>query len=228
MPESADSATLRGKDPIEGRIVEERLIPARGYGAFQVQRGRVIRFVDVEGQQVPDVLLFNLHNVKERLSTGYSLSLNRSGNLTTGHTLYSIDCNAMATIVGDTVGQHYWGGGFCSEAVNFARYGVRGTPNCRDNLTDALKPYGFTKEDVTDGCCLNFFMNLGERPDGTRGTELPFSQAGDYVDLRAEMDLLVAISACPQDRNPCNAFNPTPIGVVIYEPAPATAPGDRG
>ena len=228
MAETTGSTALHGKDPVEGRIVQEHLIPARGYAAFEVQRGQVIRFVDVEGQQVPDVLLFNLHNVKERLSTGYSLSLNRSGNLTTGHTLYSIDCNAMATIVADTVGQHYWGGGFCSEPVNFARYGVRGTQNCRDNLTEALKPYGFTKEDVTDGCCLNFFMNLGERPDGSRGTELPFSQAGDYVELRAEMDLLVAISACPQDRNPCNAFNPTPIGVVIYEPAASAAPGDRG
>jgi uncharacterized protein len=215
---SAPQAGGQGIAAIAGSVVEERVIPARGYGAFEVQRGQIVRIVDVEGQQVPDILVYNRHNLKECLSTGYSLSLNKAQNLTTGHTLYSIDCNPLATIVADTVGRHFWGGGFCSEPLNVARFGDPGIGNCRDNLAAALAPYGLAKDDITDGCCLNLFMNLGPRPDGGYGVDLPFSRAGDYLEMRAEMDLLLAISACPQDRNACNAFNPTPIGVVIYTP----------
>jgi uncharacterized protein YcgI (DUF1989 family) len=172
----------------------------------------------VEGQQVADVILLNRHDLKERLSIRYSLTLNAQSNLTTGHTLYSIDCNPLATIVGDSVGRHDWGGAFCSEPLNRLRYGAAGTPNCRDNFARVLAGYGFEKADVTDGCNLNLFMNFEVRPDGSRGVGLPFSAAGDYFDLRAEMDLLVAVSACPQELNPCNAYNPTPVRAIAYQP----------
>ncbi len=62
-------------------------------------------------------------------------------------------------------------------------------------------------------------MNVVQYPDGRYEIEEPISKPGDYIDFRAEMDLFVAISNCPQERNPCNGFNPTPLKVVAYQPA---------
>jgi uncharacterized protein YcgI (DUF1989 family) len=216
-------AEAQGKDPVRGRIVQHRVIPAQSSGAVDVARGQVVRIVDVEGQQVPDVLVYDRHNLKRQLSMRYSLIINGKVGLSTGDTLYDLDCEPVATIVADTVGKHWWGGAFCSEALHAFWRGKRGLPGCRENLARALEPYGLTKDDVRDGGCLNLFMNF--QPGGESGTDglgrigLPFSQAGDYLELRAERDLLVAISACPDESAPTNGYHPTPIGVVVYEPA---------
>jgi uncharacterized protein YcgI (DUF1989 family) len=208
----------RGAAPVLGSLVQETLVPAREYAAFELLNGQVMRIVDVEGQQVADVSIFNLHNLRERLSVQYTKSLNNAAMPTTGHVLYSLDCNRLATIVADTVGDHDWNGGFCSEPLNFLRYGERGTRNCRDNLTMAVAPYGLSKQDVTEGCNVAFFMHRVPGPDGSFTIGRPTSRPGDHVELQAERDLLVAISACPQHRNPCNGFDPTAVGVVIYAP----------
>jgi uncharacterized protein YcgI (DUF1989 family) len=88
--------------------------------------------------------------------------------------------------------------------------------NCADNLTKAFKPHGIVREDFNFDCCFNVFMNLTFKPDGTMKLEEPLSKAGDYIDLRAEMDCLIAISNCPQDQNPCNGFNPTPLQIQVF------------
>ncbi|MEA2622508.1 MAG: uncharacterized protein QOH61_1418 [Chloroflexota bacterium] len=204
---------------IEGRVMQETLIPAREYGTFELYHGQVMRIIDVEGEQVPDVTLLDLRNLSERLSTQYTKSLNNVAMPTVGHHLYSLECNRLATIVADTVGDHDWSGGFCSEPLNFLRYGVRGTRNCRDNLAFALAPYGLTKRDVTEGANIAFFMHRVPGEDGSFKIGPPSSKAGDYVEIQAVRDVLVAISACPQDRGPTNGFNPTSVGIVIYDPA---------
>jgi uncharacterized protein YcgI (DUF1989 family) len=218
-PMSDPSLPIAGSAPIDGRVVQETLIPAREYATFELYHGQVMRVVDVEGQQVPDVTILDLRNVAERLSCQYTRSLNNAAMPTTGHHLYSNECARLATIVSDTVGDHDWNGGFCSEPLNFVRYGVRGTRNCRDNLALALAPYGLGKKDVTEGSNVAFFMHRLPGEDGSFRIGPPSSVAGDHVEIRAIRDLLVAISACPQDRGPTNGFNPTSVGVVIYEPA---------
>ena len=122
----------------------------------------------------------------------------------------------MFTIVEDKIGLHYSGGGFCSEEVNYIRYNVRNTRNCADNLTMAFGPYGIRREDFDFDCCFNMFMNLTFEPDGFMKLQEPLSKPGDYVDLRAEMDCIIGISNCPQDRNPCNGFNPTPLQIQVF------------
>lgn len=211
-------ADIQGKAPVRGRVVAEALIPAKAYAAFEVQQGQVIRVVDVEGEQVPDVVFFNRQNLDEKTSMQYSRSLNRAAMLTTGHYMYSLECNRLAKIVGDTVGVHDLNGAFCSEPLNYVRYGERGTRNCRDNLAMAVAPYGLTKKDITEGCCLAPFMTRVVGEDGSFTIGPPASRAGDYIEFQAEMDLLVAVSACPTWRNPCNGFNPTSVGVIVYEP----------
>jgi uncharacterized protein len=223
MSVSTTPPNVEGKDPVRGQIVRQQVIPACQYGAFEVARGEVIRIVDLEGRQVPDVMAHNRHRIKESLSTRYSLSLNGKTSLSTGDTLYSFLCNPLATIVGDTVGRHFWGGNFCSEGLRFRWTGVHGLPNCRDNLVAALTSYGLLADDIRDGGCLNPFMNYQVGDDRSRDGLVrigpAFSQAGDYFELRAEEDLVVAISACPDDTSAVNDHTPTAIGVVVYRAA---------
>jgi uncharacterized protein YcgI (DUF1989 family) len=217
---AADSSvSMTGKDPIAGRIVQLQVISAKGSGAFEVKQGQLIRIVDIEGKQVPDVIVFDRADLRTQISVRYSLSMNAKQNLTAGDTLYNLECEPMVSIIRDSVGKHWWGGAFCSEELRHFWHGEWGLKGCRDNFADALAPYGITREHIRDGGCLNFFMNMGSAGiDGSKSMGAPFSNAGDYVDLRAERDVLVAISACPDDRTPVNDFRCKPLAVVVYAP----------
>ena len=205
--------------PIPGVIAKEWVIPAKEYSAFTMRRGQVLRFVDVEGQQVPDLACFNQHDLTEHLNLGNSLLLNKRREFRKGDVLYSVTCNPMMTVMDYSNGESYSYGPMCSEELNRIRYGVPGTRNCRDNFAMALAPWGFNRLQIPNAFVP--FMRVTVGPDGTMEIQEPTSQPGDFYDLRAEMDLLVAISNCPQERNPCNAFKPTPTGVIIYEPSEA-------
>ena len=203
-------------DAVPGKILREQVIAPKEYLGLELLKGQVLRIVDVEGKQVPDVVSFNLHDPAEKQSCNNSRLIQKRWLLTTGHVLYSDEGNEMMTIVADTVGVHHASGGCCNEGANFRRYGVRGTRNCRENLALAAAPLGITQKDVPGAFAP--FMNVVQYPDGRYEIEEPISKPGDYLDLRAEMDLFVAISNCPQERNPCNGFNPTPLKIVAYQP----------
>jgi len=213
MADKVDSSNVPGK------IVKEVYIPAREYAALEVKKGQIVRFIDIEGQQVFDVTVFNLNDLQERQSCWHTRGINETWRITEGHSVYSQLANKMYTIIDDKVGKNVYDGGFCTEEINYVRYGIRGTRNCRDNLTMAVAPYGLTRKDIQeDGNC-GLMMDLAPAPDGSYIIREPIKQPGRYVDFLAEMDLLVAISNCPQERNPCNAFNPTPVKVIVYEKA---------
>jgi uncharacterized protein YcgI (DUF1989 family) len=205
-----------GHDVVGRKLVDE-VIPARTARAYTMTRGTVMRVIDSEGQQAADVVAYNLHELEEALSTEITTVALRTTSPSTGKILYSTEWRPMFTIVGDTVGTNYLPGAICSDEANVFRYGVRGTLNCRDNLAAALAPWGVTKRQVQGA--LGAFLNLTYWPDGRTDILEPISKPGDYVELRAEMDLLVGVSACPQVNNICNAWNPTPLGVVVYEPS---------
>ena len=199
-------------------VAHEEVIPARGATAFTMYPGQVCRVIDVEGKQVPDFICFNRHNLDDKLSVQNTQLINGTIFITTGHHLFSTECRELMTIVADTVGIHDLISGSCSEYTNAYRYGVRGTPSCRGNFERVLKPYGLRIGEIPYS--FNIFMNVPVASDGKTGIQEPESRAGDYIDLRANVDLLVAISNCPQERNPCNGWNPTPLKVVVYEPEP--------
>ena len=200
-----------------GRVVRETVIPARWYLALELDRGQVLRIVDVEGQQVADVVFFNRNNLAEKFSPNNTVTLNRNIYLSNGGKLYSDQANVMCSIVADTVRRHDLLAGACSIGTNTVRYGDKaiGKATCRGNLTLALSPYGIPMKDVP--YTFNVFMNWPVSEDGTYTPDSPRSKAGDYLDLRAEMDLIVAISNCPQELNPCNGFEPTALKVVVFE-----------
>ena len=204
------------RHPVPGAIVTEWVIPAKEHAAFAMRRGQVLRFVDVEGQQVPDLVCFNEKDLTEHLNMGNSLLLNKRRELRKGDVLYAVTCNPMMTIVDYSNGESYSYGPMCSEELNRIRYGVPGTRNCRDNFARALAPWGIGYRQIPNAFVP--FMRVAVGPDGTMEIQEPTSQPGDFYDLRAEMDLLAAVSNCPQERNPCNAFKPTPTGIIIYQP----------
>ncbi|MBI2370968.1 MAG: urea carboxylase-associated family protein [Deltaproteobacteria bacterium] len=211
----AKSVEEAGK--VAGQVQLEHVIPAREYYALKMTRGQTLRVIDVEGQQVMDYVAFSLHDPTEKLSVIWTNMFNRSWKITKGHVLYTNRANAMFKIVEDTVRTNYSGGAFCTEQANHFRYGVSGTRNCADNLANAFAPHGIQRKDIDEGSCFNIFMHVAYDPDGTFEIRAPISKAGDYVDLEAQMDALVGMSCCPQERNPCNAFNPTPMKIILYQ-----------
>lgn len=200
-----------------GRVLRRETIPAREYTAFEVKRGQILRVISLEGKQCADVISFNLDNLEERLHNARGTRLNSTYKPTVGHMAYSDDCNPMFKIVADTLGENFFGDSMCSDEMNFVRYGVRGTRNCRDNLAMAVKDWGIQKRQLPGAFAP--FMSVSFAPSGETHIIDNKARPGDYIDLQAEMNLLFAISNCPQNLNPVNGFKPTPIGIVVFEPA---------
>jgi urea carboxylase-associated protein 1 len=188
-----------------------------------VPEGHVLRIVDLEGRQAVDFLCYRAADPSERYNAADTMKLAGTIFLTTGHGLYSDLGRRLFTIVADTCGRHDTIGGCCSAESNRLRYGVEGTPNCRDNFLRALARFGLGKKDIVAN--VNFFMNVPVGPDGSMAIADGRSRPGDHVDLRAETDVLAAISNCPQIYNPCNGGHPTPIRVLVYRPAGITPAG---
>ncbi|MBI4319388.1 MAG: urea carboxylase-associated family protein [Chloroflexi bacterium] len=218
-PLEREQLYLAQKADVPGDVVEEILIPARGYLPARVLKtGQIARVIDVEGEQVADVILWDANNLEDFSSCVYTLGIYGTWRISRGHSIYSRYCSKMATITDDTVGVHCFGRGFCNAELNALRYGVEATPNCRGNLAAAMGGYGFTRNDIQVDACFCLFMNFPYEADGRFVIREPVSKPGDYVDLLAERDLVMAVSNCPSERNPCNAYNPTLLKVVIYNP----------
>lgn len=193
----------------------EEVVPARAPWAHPVKAGQVLRIVDLEGNQAVDFLCYSLDDPDERYSAAATISAQGNIFLSTGTVLYSNEGNPMMTIVADTCGRHDTIGGACSCESNTVRYGhhTKHQHACVENFLLALSPYGRGKRDLVGN--INWFMNVPVMEDGTLGIVDGISAPGKLVEVRAEMDVLAVISNCPQINNPCNGFNPTPIGVSI-------------
>jgi uncharacterized protein len=183
-----------------------------------VEQGQILRIVDLEGNQAVDTLFYNAHNTEERYSAVDTIRAQGNIYLTTGTPLRSNLGASMLTIIEDTCGRHDTLGGTCSAESNSVRYALekRHMHSCRDNFLLALARHdrGLSKRDLPSN--INFFMNVPVTSDGALRFADGIPAAGRYVQLRAQMDVLVLISNCPQLNNPCNAFNPTPIQILIW------------
>ena len=189
------------------------VIPPGGHWSRIVPAGQTLRIVDLEGCQAVDFLCYNATRPEERYNAADTMKIAGSIFLTKGVALYSGLGRKLFTIVDDTVGYHDTIGGCCSEESNFVRYGVRGTPNCRDNFLQALAPFDLGLRDIVAN--VNWFMYVPVEPTGAMAIVPGRSKPGDHVELRAETDALAVISNCPQVHNPANNFRPTPIRVLV-------------
>ena len=184
-----------------------------------VRRGQTFRILDLEVNQAVDTLFYRAANPVERYSATETILAQRRLYLTTGTQLRSNEGNTLLTIVADTCGRHDTLGGACSAESNTVRYSLdKGyMHNCRDSFLLALarNEYGLSKRDLSSN--INFFMNVPVTPSGGLTFADGISAAGRYVEMRAETDVIVLISNCPQLNNPCNGYNPTPIEVLTWK-----------
>jgi uncharacterized protein len=202
---------------IGGEIVHDEIVAARRPWGRMIAKGDVLRLIDLEGQQAVDFLCYNAADLTDRYSTMNTVKVQGNVYVGKGTVLYSDAGAALFTVVADTLGRHDTLYGCCSEANNFLRYGVRGTPSCYANFQEILATFGLDKSAIVSN--LNFFMQVPVGADGGAGVAADVSPPGSMVDLRAECDVLAVLSNCPQMHNPCNGYNPTPIRVIVYRPA---------
>ena len=185
----------------------------------EIKKGQVLRILDLKGNQAVDTLFYSASDPEQRYDANNTIREQGNIYLSSGTALLSNQGNLMLTIVADTCGRHDTLGGACSAESNTVRYALekRHMHSCRDSFLMALADWdnGLSKRDLSSN--INFFMNVPVSPDGGLTFEDGISEAGRYVEMRAEMDVIVLISNCPQLNNPCNAYNPTPVEVLVWE-----------
>ena len=210
--------------PLEATAARyRRIVPAGDYWMHVVRKGETFRIVDIEGNQAVDTLFFNADDPAEHYSASDTIREQANIYLSTGTVLQSNLCRPMLTITADLVGHHDTIGGACSTESNTVRYALekKSMHACRDSFLLAIaenESYGLTKRDITHN--INFFMNVPVTPDGGLEFADGLSAPGKYVEMLAEMNVIVLISNCPQLNNPCNSYNPTPIEVLIWGAGP--------
>lgn len=182
-----------------------------------VREGHTLRIIDLEGNQAVDTLLYNAHNFADRYSAVDTICAQGNIYLTTGSKLLTQNGTVLMTIVEDQCGRHDTLGGACSQESNMVRYdiGKRYMHACRQTFLKYGLAAGLDKRDLAHN--INFFMNVPVTPEGKLTFEDGLSAPGKYLDLRAATDTLVLISNCPQLNNPCNAYNPTPVRLIVTD-----------
>jgi urea carboxylase-associated protein 1 len=214
------ASQLKTSELDPGRATIDVTIPAGEPWLHQLERGQFLRIVDLEGNQAVDTVFFAADDPQEHYSLTHTIQAQGALYLGVGTRIMSSEGRSMLTIVADTCGRHDTLGGACSCESNTVRYALEKRPmhSCRDNFMAAAMAGGpLTKRDVASN--INFFMNVPVTPEGGLTFEDGISAPGKYVEMRAEMDVTVLISNCPQLNNPCNAYNPTPVRCLIWDAA---------
>jgi len=198
--------------------VLDEIVPARAPWAAVVKQGHTLAIVDLGGNQAVDFLVYGYPDTSERYSATETIAAQGNVFLTTGSVLRSTEGTPLMTVVADDCGRHDTVGGACSKESNTLRYGhhTRHQHACVENFLAAGAPYGLGKRDLVSN--INWFMNVPVEQDGTLGIVDGISRPGLTVTLRAESDVLVLVSNCPQINNPCNGFDPTPVRMVVSAP----------
>lgn len=205
------------------KVVLEQVIPSRDSFALEMTRGQFLRVIDVMGKQVSDLVAFNRENYKERLAAYWTRTRNYPkkipGRVTVGDVLYSSRSRPLMTITQDTPvpgGIHDISAGMCNR-LGYEKFGWEFPQEggCWELLSKAVEPYGIAPEEVPQP--FNPFMNTSFDPEtGELMIDEPVSRPGDFIELRAEMDCLVALTVCPF-HGPCNGWVITPLKVQVLE-----------
>lgn len=205
------------------RLKRIHLEPQTGAGLV-VKRGELLKIIDPEGEQVSDLTSFARDDPAEWLSSGRTIDYANTIHVTAGHTLYSNRSRPMWTIIGDTVGKHDFLLTPCSPETFAIIYKTTGHhPSCFENLVRSLEPFGIKPDAIPT--TLNVFMNVNVLPSGELRILPPRSRAGDHMLLRAEMDLIVGVTACSAELSNNGRFKP--IDVELHAGEPTTSSGER-
>lgn len=206
----------------------EKIMPGKTGLALNVNNGQVLRVIDLKGQQVCDMAVFNKENPREKLSTSYSRTRYpgrkpgeyiRRDKLSEGDLLLSTLCRPMMTIIKETCepkGIHAHHNRMCNRYLYEVQLGVGPQDGCHEIISKAVAIYGILPEDIPD----TFDINMNSYHDCEQHCwiiDYPVSRPGDYIEFRAEMNCIVGLSVCPLEIGPCNAGESTPVKVEIYE-----------
>ena len=184
-----------------------QVIAERSGAAFRLPRGAILTVIDPKGEQVADLLAYNAADVREVISSGRTLDYAETISLTTGHALYSNRSQVMLTIIADTVGRHDFLLTPCSiDTFHHFYPDLKPHRGCFGNLAEALAPYGIEPDTIP--VAFNCFMNVPVAPDGKLRVLPPVSKAGDHIRFRAEMDLIIGLTACSAPDSNGGSFKP--------------------
>lgn len=189
--------------------------------SFLLERGQSLRVIDVKGEQVSDLMAFNAKDTWEWLSSGRTIDYANTIYLTSDHILYSNRSTPMLTITKDTVGRHDFLYTPCSPETFKIIYNLEDSnkhPSCFMNLVNALREYGIHPDHIPT--TFNIFMNADVLPSGVLDLKPPRSGAGDYIEFRAEMDLIIGLTACSAEMSNGGTFKP--INAEIYASDPSS------
>ncbi|OBZ09453.1 urea amidolyase associated protein UAAP2 [Bacillus sp. FJAT-26390] len=202
----------------EDAIYDEVIAAGDGW-MYDLEPGQVLRIVDLDGNQAADTLFYDADHPEDHYSAVATIAGQGNIYLTTGTVLLSESGKEMLKIIADTCGRHDTVGGSCSAESNTVRYShdKLHMHNCRDTfmLQLAKRNGNYTKRDLAPN--INFFMNVPVTADGGLQFADGVSSPGAYVELESLCRTTVLLSNCPQLNNPCNAYNPTPVRVLVWE-----------
>jgi uncharacterized protein len=203
---------------IAGSIIRiDKIVPACMPWSARIKSGEMLRLVDLHGRQAVDFLCYDTANPNDRYNAANTIKLNNNIYLGKGSVLWSVRGRKMMTIVEDTCGSHDTLYGCCSIEIDEVRFGKTNTQGCQSNFETELAAHGLGEKDIVAN--VNFFMYVPVAADGAVAIAEGLSKPGDCVDLRAEMDLLVVISNCPERDNQAAGYEPTPVRAIVYSPA---------
>ncbi len=195
-------------------IREDVIVPAREPWSIKMRNGEILRIIDLEGQQAVDFLCYNADDPTDRYNAANTIKLN--GNIYLGKDagLWSVRARKLMTFVEDTCGRHDTLYGCCSVEIDDGRFGKNNGRGCQGYFEAELAKHGLGAKDVVAN--INLFMYVPVATNGDVAIAPGVSKAGDYVDLRAEIDVLAVLSNCPEALNNAAGFEPTPIRVIVY------------
>lgn len=205
------------------RVINRNHIPPQSGTAFKILGGQHLRIVDPLGEQVADMISFSAADPREWLSSGRTIDYANTIYLTAGHILYSNRSREMWTVVEDTVGRHDFLLTPCSPETFQIIYKTQGHhPSCFENLARSLAQFGIDGDSIPT--TFNVFMNVEVQKSGELEILPPRSKSGDHLLLRAEMDMIVGVTACSAELSNNGTFKPIDIEVLQPDdPAIASA-----
>jgi hypothetical protein len=181
--------------------------------AFVLKKGQKLKVIDPQGEQVSDMVLFNLEDPREKISSGKTLDFEETILITKGNFLWSNRSHKMMEILEDTNGRNDFLLAPCSpETFQIMYKNPEYHPSCFENLYTNLSAYGITPDEVPTA--FNIFMNVQFAADGKLSVDPPLSKAGDYLIFKAEMDLIVALTACSAEDSNNGSFKPINYEVI--------------